>query len=576
MAETDETTFTQQVNGSASPSHLHVPEARDLHSEECQEVVSQESIDRDSEHEDHEYTAMAEEQKAVLSSKLVQTQKQAAITLEKIDLAKEDIKSESTILSGEICAHFDALAAVLEEQKKVLLEETLRLTHQKLACLKAQEASMLATQSKLESIAKEFKEVSSHEDNFVFLINAFELRRAMEHETCDASAEPVEQPDLVARILLPAHLRQACVTTNYICRGVPDLDESKVRGSGLKDAETGCSATFDIQLVNRHFIGCRGDIDVKLTTVRDGTITRPDITPLSPSHYTVSYAPIKRGRHVLSVKVNGYHIRDSPFTVFVRTPLSQMTDPVSSITDVDGPAGIHLAGEKLLVCEFEADQVVIYNHNHKMVETIQGQARRVRKLKGPTEVTTDSQSNMYVATTGDNCLHKFSKEGVHIKTVSGTGKKGDHFRYPSGMHTFEDRLLFVCDSENSRVLVFDTDLKYQSTIPRHFFWPSTIVTDNSGRIYICDHEKGRVQVLSQYKQHLFDIAHTLQQPITAHIFRELLYVTDQMENCVTVFTLSGNLVGSFGQNHLCAPEGLAIDEDGFIYVTNDRQNILIF
>ena len=192
------------------------------------------------------------------------------------------------------------------------------------------------------------------------------------------------------------------------------------------------------------------------------------------------------------------------------------------------------------------------------------------------EVTTDSQSNIYITTTEDNCLHKFNKDGTHIKTVTGTGHKGGQFSFPNGMCIFEDQFLYVCDSKNSRVLVFDLSLKYLSEVRGRFVAPTNIAIDTSGKIYLCDAKRGCIQVLFPNGQHVHTITHQLMSiPVTVRIFGEVLYVCAANKNCVLAFTLLGEYIGSFGKGHLSFPEGIAIDEDGYFYVSNQRQSILI-
>ena len=122
--------------------------------------------------------------------------------------------------------------------------------------------------------------------------------------------------------------------------------------------------------------------------------------PAPPSHYKVSYTPTVRGRHELSIKVNGEHITDSPFKVFVQIPVSKIKHPTAArITDLIGTGGLHSTAERILVCDVEGDQVAIYDHSLKRVTTIGGGSCSIaKKLKGPTAVTTDRQSNIYVTT----------------------------------------------------------------------------------------------------------------------------------------------------------------------------------
>ena len=45
---------------------------------------------------------------------------------------------------------------------------------------------------------------------------------------------------------------------------------------------------------------------------------------------------------------------------------------------------------------------------------------------------------------------------------------------------------------------------------------------------------------------------------------------------MSVITTSGELVAQVGEGYLQTPEGIAIDEDGYVYVTSHQTKILIF
>ena len=55
-----------------------------------------------------------------------------------------------------------------------------------------------------------------------------------------------------------------------------------------------------------------------------------------------------------------------------------------------------------------------------------------------------------------------------------------------------------------------------------------------------------------------------------------MYVTECYGHRVLIITPSGELVARFGEGYLEKPEGIAIDEDGYVYVTSRKSKILIF
>ena len=70
--------------------------------------------------------------------------------------------------------------------------------------------------------------------------------------------------------------------------------------------------------------------------------------------------------------------------------------------------------------------------------------------------------------------------------------------------------------------------------------------------------------------------YTVDDPVTVHFLNEHLYITQMRQHCVTVMTTAGDHIANFGNGFLNFPEGLEIDDDGFVYVTSHKSKILVF
>ena len=539
-------------------------------------------------HKDHEYsliTEVAQKKKAVILEDLKEVEKLAEkydATLIGIEQAERDVAKQQTELSEQIAASFQALFTVLQEQKQVLLDSANEQVEQKLSIIATQKEHLRTVSSELGGLIELVDATIARKDNHHFLLKVPKLKvrigKVAEQAKTRTNHGPAAQPDLVARALPPAGLRQMCTLTTYVRRADPDPSRCTIVRCRLQNGTVGDTSTFVVHLVNKHDISCHGDVAVELRMLRDGEVTRPTVTALSPSRYEVSYTPATRGRHELSVTVNGEHITGSPFKVFVRISLQQLSAPKTAITDLVGPSAVHFTGERILVTDHGDDCVIAYSLDNKRIAKIGGDSiLRRRKLKKCIASTTDSESNIYVATIGDNVVHKFSKEGTHIKSVSGggTGENGGHFKLPNAMCVVENHLLYVCDAKRNRIVRLNTDLDYLYTIAIEGMPISISVNDN--KMYVCIKDSELIRVLDMNGQQLHNIGHTaLYIPVTTAVFDNLLYVTDFENHCVVIFTLGGNFVGSFGHGHLCSPEGLTIDDDGYFYITNNRMNVMVF
>ena len=58
------------------------------------------------------------------------------------------------------------------------------------------------------------------------------------------------------------------------------------------------------------------------------------------SQYEISYQPTIKGRHQLHIKVEGQHVRGSPSSVAVQSPVENLGTPILTLGGVRGPWGV--------------------------------------------------------------------------------------------------------------------------------------------------------------------------------------------------------------------------------------------
>jgi hypothetical protein len=102
---------------------------------------------------------------------------------------------------------------------------------------------------------------------------------------------------------------------------------------------------------------------------------------------------------------------------------------------------------------------------------------------------------IYVADTGNHRVQIFNSDGSYYTTLGTPGEPGDdndHFAGPVGV-TVDSSNIYVADTGNRRVQIFDSNLAYKMTLgptgDGYFFgepW-DVAVDNNSGRIYVGDH-----------------------------------------------------------------------------------------
>ena len=92
-------------------------------------------------------------------------------------------------------------------------------------------------------------------------------------------------------------------------------------------------------------------LDCELVSEITGTRAKCNIERRGQSQYEISYQPTIKGRHQLHIKVKGEHIRGSPSSVAVKSPVEKLGTPIQTLGGVCGPrvVAINKRGEVVLI-----------------------------------------------------------------------------------------------------------------------------------------------------------------------------------------------------------------------------------
>ena len=279
--------------------------------------------------------------------------------------------------------------------------------------------------------------------------------------------------------------------------------------------------------------------------------------------------------------MKGAHVMNSPHSLFVHIPPSQLHQPVTQITNLKRPSGLTYCGSSILAVEFGSHRILKFNTEYEVVDIY-----REDKIRCPAEITTDQQMNIYISTWQDHKVHKLTNNGTYIKSTGTQGTKPGQFNDPCGLRVSNWEELYVCDRQNNRIQVFDLQLKFKrlfgesGTKKGQFRFPSDIDFDSSDNIYICDYQNNRIQVFTPQEQFIRFIGYKrvgpreLEKPVTLRIFNNSLFIAHK--SYIAVYKVSGELVTTVGEGVLQHPEGLEVDKDGYVYVSSHYSKIVVF
>ncbi len=132
---------------------------------------------------------------------------------------------------------------------------------------------------------------------------------------------------------------------------------------------------------------------------------------------------------------------------------------------------------------------------------IRGAGHGPREFNRAEGLSLDDAGNLYVA---DSCNHRvqvFDGDGAFLREHGGPGAARGEFSYPYDVRVDEQGRQYVCEFGNSRVTVLDADDQVLEVIggagsaPGLFNNPWSLALDSRGNLYVADSQNHRVQKL---------------------------------------------------------------------------------
>lgn len=171
---------------------------------------------------------------------------------------------------------------------------------------------------------------------------------------------------------------------------------------------------------------------------------------------------------------------------------------------------------------------------------------RSRKVVNPVGLNY-AGGHLYVTDVGDQTVKVFSSAGELKRKIGGPGIAPAMFQYPNATARADDGTIYVADSNNSRVQVFNKKGRYLSLLKppekEKFSLPRGLAFDRLGRIHVVDTLKSRVFVFSPDHRFLFTYGSgqknesNLAYPNGIFIDRDtgLIFIADRLNNRVVVW-----------------------------------------
>ena len=490
-----------------------------------------------------------------------------------VQAAKREVAENLTSVSETIRQSMDEMIATLQQRKQQLLAKASELAEEKLGALDAQEKSLnmslAEARSLVDVVERSLQNVSDEE----LLEMQLQIARGVE-EGCRKRQQVGLQPAAEANIGTDMTFdQQALLSVGCVGLDVVDTSKYTVEGADTK-GEVNKPAELTLHLMDSTGRPCSSPLSIvaEVKSLVDGSVIPTTISPISGGTYCAVFTPHVRGRHIVTLGVNGREICGSPFSAFVRVPPAQLKGPVRCIDGVKHPHGVAISkDEEVLVAESGGGVVSVFDKQGRKLRTIQH-----NDLPHPTGVATDPDGNIYVSNSKDTVV-KFSRDGLPLQVNKRLGPDLYQSRVISDT-------LFIC-SEEHVLLVVCENLRLIKKFGKNgkgkgeFDGPQQVVSVN-GELYITDFNNFCIQVFGQ-EGLTFVRSFEVKDPSTQKLCWPcgvcvgpdgLMYVVCDLVGFplyaprVLVLTLGGECVASLGGVG-DGPRGVAVDADGFVYVT---------
>ncbi len=326
--------------------------------------------------------------------------------------------------------------------------------------------------------------------------------------------------------------------------------QSTAEGKGLVEASARSEAQF--KLITRNAEGklCYNNVDrvtVDMYSEQGGEgATEVRITDNEDGSYNISYFTKDQGRYKVSVKVNGRHICNSPFTVQV---MQFQLKPVLSFGETGSSDG---------------------------------------KFQRPWGVAVNEIDEIAVTDSFNNVVQIFNSDGNHVRSFGKEGDDAGEFKFPTGIAFQKNGNIFVADSNNDRIQIFSGEGKFlgqfgkRGSLDCQFNTPRGLSIDSDGNIIIADSNNRLIKIFSPNGEFLKKIGEQEFFPWHCIQFDKHLIVSDSAGHCIRVFDREGNFKHKFGKlgsgnGEFSHPRCLSVNKSGQLHVCDEgNHRIQIF
>ena len=338
--------------------------------------------------------------------------------------------------------------------------------------------------------------------------------------------------------------------------------QSIAEGKGLNEACAGRGTQFTLTTKTAEGRQCYNKRDRVTVEIRDprGRVCGPEvrINDNKNGQYKISYSLKEQDRYLVIIKVNGEHVRDSPYGLLVKACEQAIS---SGNLSTRGKYGIRHSSSPSASRYFSPERgacstvLSVKPFQFKPVLFFGKKGSSVGMFQCPWGVAMSDRDEIVVTDQLNHRVQILDRGGNYLRSFGRHGTNQGEFIYPLGICFDNNRNIFVADNSNSRVQIFSEEGRYigmfggKGRLDSQLSDPWGLSLDSNGNIIVADSGNKLIKIFSTDGKFVRKIGGpgSFSYPIHCVQCDENLLVSDSNEHCIKVFSTEGKYQYKFGQ-----------------------------
>ena len=376
--------------------------------------------------------------------------------------------------------------------------------------------------------------------------------------------------------------------------------ESSASGKGISKPTIGLEANIMLTTRNAKGEQCYEKRDYVTVVIKnqDGhdCATETRVLDNKDGSYKISYFAKKTGKCRVSVRINGEHIRQSPFAAEVKPrqfrPVLSFGKRGLAEEDFARPCEIAVNElDEIAVTDIGRSRVQVFSSDGTYLRSFGSRGSKEGEFNSPKGIAIDNENGIFfIADSFNNRIQLFTGQGEFLNKFGEKGNLDHQLSYPHGLSIGSDGNCIVADSGNKKIKLFSRNGQFLRSIGSEGSFSTPIHCIQYKEYLIAsDFEEHCIKVFDKAGHFLYKFGkygtgdREFNGPYHLSINKaEHLMVCDTNNHRIQVFEVNGKFLGKFGSEgdkigQLCRPTSTAVLSDGRIIVTDyDNHRVQIF